>query len=898
MSLVALATLTTAQSNLDCRVFPAASVPADFVTLFRSYQVNNSHVEYANQSNYPWAVACNATNDTMSIGNGCTDQHVSVLQLYNYTNAHVSTDSSYGRDVCFNTSSAGWGWNVQLSSPGATPANYECVFGIYNTSNAHVYDCGHPNATYDVNLRVYAGDLNPPTGSITIYGPNGTYLTGTRNVMLNLTYSDDTSVASCRWVNDDQMFLSLMPWENCTSVKAWILSEYEGNKTVYYQIRDSAGNTATFNDSILYYFTQDYTAPTPPSVYDGQAEDIDWWNSNTTLHANWESSAEDLSNTIYYRYRILENGSCYDNDCNFTGTGTQTSITVNNLSLRENSIYSFEVQAYNDGNVSSTAFSNGTNIDLAQPDLPTINSSTHPIEGTPYPDANPWLNWSASDILSNSNMSGIEGYSYILDKHPGTAPDNIMEDRYWELINPMKNDGYEQVLKINSTGTAYAVLQQLHTNLTENESVSVKVALAEMLLDYDDLMNIKVYLVSKGEGAAISGFDHESDAISNIENVSWDIKYVEDIEDAKIYQFNLTVNTTVTDDTDDVYVVVTASDSDDDNRRNHSIAGSTAADASSWTWLCDEGGGACTNTTDSVDYAISVEKADSGDEWDTRYSGLPDGVYYFHVKAKDRAGNWGDTEHYQLNIAAGGVSVSIVSPTDGQVFTTDDDAATELNMSVKVAVSDNASVYIVALHPDGTNFTSSPVIFTTTNIFHNITLELGTNEIYAVATSTEGARTVSSSVFVIADQEIPPATEKTLRVECTGCGQSAGQHLSYTTQDANTIFVGAGAELDSSASGPSVLADTEVNTIKIFMTKAFKESKIDDQLGDDEFLDLKKPSFGFQKGAPDYVMQNELRYEDIFIEGTERLNPGKYTLYINHHGVTADGRVNLSMEVR
>ncbi len=869
-------------------------MPADFVPLINFYQGNDSHAEYGNLSNYDKTVACNCTNDTVTIDYGCTNQYVSVLQLYNYTDAHVSVDDYYNRSVCFNTSTAGWGWHLQLSAVGAPiPADHECLFAIANRSNAHVYDCDNTNATLNVNLRILSGDLNPPTGSIMIWGPNGTILTGTRNVFLNLTFEDDTAVAECRWANDNITNLTEQPWENCTTTKAWILSETQGNKTVFYEIKDTAGNTAIFNDSILYYYTQDYTPPTPPFVYDGEEDDFDWWNRNDTLHANWFNSTDDISDTIYYRYRVMENGSCYNNDCNFTDTGTNTSVTVTGLTLYENWVYSFDVVAYVFNLSSSIASSNGTRIDLTPPARPMINSSTHPVEGISYPSSTVELNWSAEDVLSNGNMSGIEGYSYVLDRQPGSAPDNILDDRYWELLSPMKNDGYGQVLKINSTGTAYAVLQQIRSNVTENDSIRVKVALAEILSDYDDLMGVKVYLAKKGEGASISGFGHESDAVSNIENVSWDVEYSDGLEGAEAYLFDLTVNETVDDGLDDIYVVVSGLATDDDNRNNLSIAGSTAAGTGSWTWLCNETGGNCINTTETVDYAIEVRRADSGDEWYTRYSGLADGVYYFHAKAMDRAGNWGDTEHFQLNVAAGGVSVAIASPDDGQVFTTDND---RMNVSVRVMVSGNASVRVIALHPDGSNFTSAGQVFSTTDIFSNIELEKGTNEIYAVANTTAGAVTISSSVIVIVASDLVPVTDKTLRVDYAGCGVSAQPYICSSLEGSSRVGV---ANEDPQEIVPGVIqADTGVNTIKIFMSRDFSPDKIDDRFDDDDFLDFKSPSFGFSRDLDSYIIQNEIRHDDIFLSGLERLEPGKYKLYINHHGVTPDGKVNLSIEVR
>lgn len=733
-----------------------------------------------------------------------------------------------------------------------------------------------------------------PSGNITIVGPNGTEVTGTRNVFLNLTYSSTYGVDKCRWANDDESNLNSAPWEECTEVKAWLLSEGAGNKTVFFQIRDNIGTNTTLNDSIIYSFIQDYTPPSAPTVYDGVSGEIDWWNSADTLHANWFNSTEDISE-IYYRYRILENTSCYNNDCNWTDAGTDTSITVTGLDLKENSLYSFEVQAYNPFNLSSaTASSNGTRIDLTAPDKPVINSTTHPDQDSAYAVNSAEFNWTASDILSSGNRSGIEAYSYLLDTHPGTAPDNVAEERYWEALQPMRNNGFAQLLRANSSVSSphtYAVFRQLHSNFTENESVRVRAALAELVSDYDDLMDISVSLVKVSEGAAIDEFD-ESDKISNIATISQDIRYAEELEDAEIYQFDLTVNETVDDNSNDIYVVVSGLTSDNDNRHNLSIAGSTSnIDTLTKGFVCDNSD-SCSDTTSSVDYAIEVKKADSGDEWFTRYDSLGDGTYYFHVKAKDRAGNWGDTEHYRIIVAAGGVSISISSPSDGEVFTTGTD---EVNISVKVFVTGNASMQVIALHPDGSNYTSASETFMTTNIFENITLETGQNEIYAVATTAAGAQTVSSSVYVTVAAELIPVTNKTLRVTYTGGGATTN-HLTYATE--GDQYIGIATENPGSVAGGGIVqTETGINTIKIFMSSQFDTSDIDDYFEDNEFLDLETPSFSFGKKASEFVIQNELRYDDVFIGGDGTIPAGKYAVYIQHHGVTEDGRVNLTLTI-
>jgi|GEM_PF-4623553 len=736
---------------------------------------------------------------------------------------------------------------------------------------------------------VYA---DAPQGSIGIYGLNGTEITGSRNVLLNLSYSSADGIDVCRWANDAAGNLASQPWESCTTVKAWILSEGYGAKSVFYELRDGAGHTSTFSDSIDYQYLQDYTPPTPPVVYDGlSGPDIDWWNSNTTLHAHWFNSTEDIS-TIYYKYRILNESVC-SGSCAFTDIRTDTEVTVTDLNLSEGRNFSLEVVAFNEGGLNSTAISNGTVIDLTKPAAPGINSSTHPTQDNYYDSSTAIFNFSATDPVSNSVASGVEGYSYVLDKHPGTAPDSIMEEMYWEPLAEMHRGTYNQTLKANQSGLAYAVFSQLHSNFTVGDSLRVRVALAEQFSDYSDLMGVKVYLVKAGgEGTPIAAFDMEASAISNIESFNWDVRYAETMNLAKVYQFDLVVSQALNDNTDDAYIVVVGVASDDDNTQPLAIGGTTTlalVDNTTRNYVCPEVG-ACIEKTNVLDYAISVEREDSGTDWSAQYDYLGDGIYYFHVKAKDWAGNWGDTSHYRIMVAAGGVSSLIYSPVDGELFAT---AGAELNITVKVTVASNASVRVIALHPGGGNSTSSPQVFNRSFEFENITLELGQNELYAETNTSAGTIAHSPHIFVAVSSDFLPYMNKTLRVRYAGCAATALPYL--CNADEGAVFAGVATENLGSISAPSVQTDTSINSLKIYVTRPFDTAKIAGQFEQNTFLDRINPMLGYDYGAGYYVIRNELRYRDISLGGSFFLTPGVYQLHIRKVGLTADGKYSITL---
>ncbi|MBU2530855.1 MAG: hypothetical protein KKD35_07440, partial [Elusimicrobia bacterium] len=91
-------------------------------------------------------------------------------------------------------------------------------------------------------------DSTYPTGSITINDGNPDY-TDSINVTLYLTYADTGSgVAQVRYGNDATGWTS---WETSTPTREWELTQGDGIKTVYYEIKDKVGNVCQLKDTIV-----------------------------------------------------------------------------------------------------------------------------------------------------------------------------------------------------------------------------------------------------------------------------------------------------------------------------------------------------------------------------------------------------------------------------------------------------------------------------------------------------------------------------------------------------------------------------------------------------------------------------------------------------------------------
>ena len=106
-------------------------------------------------------------------------------------------------------------------------------------------------------------DTAVPTGSIVING--GATYSASESVSLELTASDSASgVSQVRYSNDDVW--DDESWEGFLAKKSWTLTSGNGEKTVYYQIKDKAGMlSATYHDTIILDYSSTPT-PTPSST--------------------------------------------------------------------------------------------------------------------------------------------------------------------------------------------------------------------------------------------------------------------------------------------------------------------------------------------------------------------------------------------------------------------------------------------------------------------------------------------------------------------------------------------------------------------------------------------------------------------------------------------------------
>ncbi|MCK5629839.1 MAG: fibronectin type III domain-containing protein, partial [Nanoarchaeota archaeon] len=282
-------------------------------------------------------------------------------------------------------------------------------------------------------------DPEPPTGSIDIWAINvpgiqeaNNHTTAYTTVSLKLIYNDNDEIAGCRFANDENLEANFTAWQSCTTPKTWILNDEDGNRTVYYQIKDYAGNIFEANDTISLDKTgagQDTTHPSAATVID----DGMWTNDSTRLHAIWSGAydpeSEILNIPLIYEYSIGTSQGAID-VVGWTSVETNTEMTHTGLNLVDGQIYYINIRVINSAGLTNESSSNGITVDTVPCQITSLSSSTHDNGNwtNNSQSNNPQFSW-AGDVSG----SGVYGYSYVLDFNSATLPDTIPEGDYEDL---------------------------------------------------------------------------------------------------------------------------------------------------------------------------------------------------------------------------------------------------------------------------------------------------------------------------------------------------------------------------------------------------------------------------------------------------------------------------------
>ncbi|MCP8313683.1 MAG: PEGA domain-containing protein [archaeon] len=223
-----------------------------------------------------------------------------------------STDGSSWYDIGTDYSSP---WSVQWDTG---TISYDSTVWV----RARAYD-GMEWGNWDSCDHPFGVDNTPPSCSIVIN--NGDAYTTSTSVILSLTHLDAGSgTYQVRYSNDGVW--DTEPWESPSPTKAWSLAAGDGTKTVYYQLKDYAGLTSTYSDTIILD-----TTPPDTLMTTGPTGTIDY----NDISFSW-SGSDNIASSLVYSYWLVG----YDRG--WSPWTTTTNKEYNNLPGGD---YKFKVKA-------------------------------------------------------------------------------------------------------------------------------------------------------------------------------------------------------------------------------------------------------------------------------------------------------------------------------------------------------------------------------------------------------------------------------------------------------------------------------------------------------------------------------------------------------------------------
>ncbi|MCP3681918.1 MAG: hypothetical protein GY861_04435 [bacterium] len=179
-------------------------------------------------------------------------------------------------------------------------------------------------------------DNTNPNASIEIN--SGDAVAESNIVMLSLAFNDSGSgIKECRYNNEGNLWTT---WESCVSERAWTLLNVLGTRTVYYQIKDNAGNIEELNDSIILSVSTTATIVTILSPLSNSQV-----SGNTTIVVDAPDSATTVEFRIYNgsaHYKLNGSGIGGTND---TDASNGFSATWNTAMFNEGP-YNISASAY------------------------------------------------------------------------------------------------------------------------------------------------------------------------------------------------------------------------------------------------------------------------------------------------------------------------------------------------------------------------------------------------------------------------------------------------------------------------------------------------------------------------------------------------------------------------
>jgi parallel beta-helix repeat protein len=520
---------------------------------------------------------------------------------------------------------------------------------------------------------VYIIDNTAPTGtSVTVNGGDS-YATSTSST-LTLTATDSWAPVKMK-ISNDGVFDSEV-WEDFSSSKSWTLDGANGTKTVSVLFEDGGNNiiSSAVTDTIVL----DTVAPSIPT---GLVATPASWTPTNSFDLSWTNEA-DTSGIAGAYYKL---DSAPTDNADGTYVAGSSIVSLSSISVIGEGAHTVYVWLEDNAGLVNYANRANTilNFDATASSAPTVTSSTHPVEANWYNNNDPALDWSGLD-----DTSGITGYSYSFDHSATADPGDVSEGVATAITYTDVADGtwYFHIKAKNGSGLWSEVTHRTINIDTSTPSSSVTST------DYDKTGTISVniaILVANPSGVhdvdlyARYDANRDGDYIDTNE-FDWTNKNLTPTANAVAGEF--TFNPL---DLDGQYQFYSRAENntgtweaepagdvaDDSTIFDHTNPGdptgfgvTSGAPYDTWTKTATSTAIAWTAATDATagldgynilwdqtaDTALVDTKTTHADGsiWieegivASTKTAMTDGLWYFHIKSRDNAGNWADTTHY------------------------------------------------------------------------------------------------------------------------------------------------------------------------------------------------------------------------------------------------------------
>ena len=265
----------------------------------------------------------------------------------------------------------------------------------YDTKNSYkitVRVTDEAGNTLDKEFTIQITKNHAPTGSIIVN--SGQISTSSINVTLTLTATDiEGEAIEMRFSNDGITWSS---WESKISTRSWTLSHGEGSKTVYMQLRDTAGNISnTFTDTIV-------LDTTPPVITGVTNNGV--YNTDVTISFN--------EGTATLNGATFSSGTTVSTSGNYTLVATDSAGNTTTITFMIDKALPKAVEVeIKSNNLNPAKAKVGDTITLTMKTDKNIQAPIITISGKAAIVTGASTNWQATYVIDNGDLEGTAPFT-------------------------------------------------------------------------------------------------------------------------------------------------------------------------------------------------------------------------------------------------------------------------------------------------------------------------------------------------------------------------------------------------------------------------------------------------------------------------------------------------------